>query len=130
MTKQSDVEYLLCSQDQRLRAALPIAHVVREAVEIIERGVHDVVIIDSASDVPTVEALRSTVGSRRRELFVVFVSDHVNTGDGEQAWRESVDLVVHFLDADRLGELIQTGRAEKKHVYGRFHDLAMERGDS
>ena len=130
MTKRSDAEILLCSQDKRLRSAVPRAHVVREAVEIIERGVHDVVIIDSASDVPTVEALRSTVGSRRRELFVVFVSDHVNTGDGEQAWRESVDLVVHFLDADRLGELIQTGRAEKKHVYRRFHDLAMERGDS
>ena len=126
---RSDAATLLCSQDPRLRAALPQAEVAREAVEIIERGLHDVVVFDSASDVATVEALRRTVGARRRETFVVFVSDHVTTGDGEHAWRESADLVVHFDDAARLAELIAHGRREKERLYGRFHDLASERGD-
>jgi len=126
---RSDATTLLCSQDPRLRDALPAAEVAREAVEIIERGLHDVVVIDSASDVATVEALRRTVGARRREAFIVFVSDHVTTGDGEQAWRESADLVVHSDDAARLAELLAQGRVEKERLYGRFHDLAAERGD-
>ncbi|MEM8885362.1 MAG: hypothetical protein AAGD14_14935 [Planctomycetota bacterium] len=123
------VSVLLCSQDSRLRGALPEAEITREGVEILERGAHDVVVIDSASDVPTVETLRSTVGARRREIFVVFVSDHVTTGDGEQAWRESVDLVVHSDDLARLKALIETGRVEKQRLYGRFQTLVNERGD-
>ncbi|MHC4952561.1 MAG: hypothetical protein ACYTGZ_01625 [Planctomycetota bacterium] len=120
---------LLCSEDTRLRSVLPDAEVAREAIELIERGSHEVVVLDASTDRQTTEALRSTMGARRRDLFVVLVSDHVTTGDGEQAWRESVDMVVHADDVSRLPDLLREGREAKRRLCGRFRSMSLERGD-
>jgi len=103
--------------------------VAREAVETLERGEHDFVILDASTEHATREHVRSICGARRREMYVLLVSDHVTTGDGEQAWRESVDAVVHTDDAARLGELMDEGRAAKQRLCGRYHEMALERGD-
>ena len=120
---------LLCTEDPRLRALLPDADVAREASEMLERGEHDIVILDASTDHATRDVLRSSCGARRRETYVVLLSDHVTTGDGEQAWRESVDAVVHSDDAERLPELLRDGREEKRRLCERFHTMALERGD-
>ena len=120
---------LLCTEDPRLRASLPEADVAREAVEALESAQHDVVVLDASTEYPVRESLRSIHGARRREMFIVLVSDRVTTGDGEQAWRESVDAVVQTDDTEQLAELLRDGRDAKHRLYQRFHGMALERGD-
>lgn len=125
---------LLCSEDANLKSAveatgMPV-DVAGEAVEILERDQHRVVVMDALAD-PVVRAyLRSLHGPRRRDIFVVVTGEGETTGDRDRAWRESADLVVHNDDLGDIARLIAEGRDEKEAFYARFREIASAQGDS
>lgn len=123
---------LLCSQDERIRAALPEAQVVDRAIAALERDAHPVVVLDGHSDPEAVRYLRELTGARRRDLFVALVLEHegLPTGDRDFAWRESVDLVVHMSDVGRLDALLAEGAAHKTRFYERFRAIAAAQGEN
>lgn len=126
----SDGGAFLCTEDERIRAALPEAEVVHQAVDTLERDEHCVVVLDGSSDPETVAYLRGLKGARRRDLTVVFVSDDVATGDRDWAWRESVDLVVNAADLDRMESILQECVWDKGRFYERFRNLASAQGEN
>lgn len=121
---------LLCTDDERITAAVPDGEVVLRAAETLERDAHEVVVLDRHSDPETVAYLRGLTGARRRDLIVVLVADDVRTRDREQAWRQSVDLVVHVDDLVRFDALVRDVVDEKERFYARFRELGRTLGES
>jgi hypothetical protein len=120
---------LLCTDDERLAAAIPDGEVVLQAAETLEHDAHEIVFLDRHSDPETVDYLRSLTGARRRDLTIVLVAGDVCTQDREQAWRESVDLVVHVDDLTRIDALVRDYVDEKERFYERFRKLARAQGE-
>ncbi len=120
----------LCTEDERIRAAMPEADVVPQAVDALERDEHCVVVLDGSSDPETVAYLRGLKGARRRDLTVVFVSDDTATGDRDRSWQESVDLVVNVADLDRMESILQECVWDKGRFYERFRNLASAQGEN
>lgn len=109
---------LVFSGDERIREAFesvgPLVAAGESVLAHLEAGEQDLVVLDAFSDPDAIGYLRGMTGEARRALTVVLVSESVCTGDPMQAWRESVDLVVHTEDLDsRLPALIEGVRAER-----------------
>jgi hypothetical protein len=134
MTMTEIKRSLVCSQDERLHCALRASgwdvQVVDCGVGFLEKDERRVVFLDAGSDYDTIAYLRSLHGPRRRELFVVVLSERYTTGDREQAWRESADLVLHPDDLGRVAQLVEQGWHEKTRFYARFRELTQTHGDS
>lgn len=124
---------LVFSQDERLQCALKASGcdtlVVDTGVDQLERDERHLVFLDAGSDYDVVAYLRSLHGPRRRDLFVVVLGEDFTTGNRDQAWRESADLVVHPDDLGRVGQLVEQGRSEKSRFYERFREITRTHGD-
>ena len=125
---------LVCSQDERLQCALTAsgcdALVVEKGVDHLERDERKLVFLDDGSHHETIAYLRSLHGPRRRDLFIVVLGEKYTTGNREEAWRVSADLVVNPGDLGRVVALVEQGCLEKKRFYARFREIAQNHGDS
>ena len=130
MTPASGNGTLLITEDERIVAAAGEAEVVVQAIDVLERDEHDVVILDHHSDPDSVAYLRSLSGARRRDLTVVLVSEETATGDRDLAWRESVDVVINSADLDRFDALLQEAVWDKGRFYERFRQIANAEGEN
>ena len=120
---------LVCSQDERIHAAITEPEIVEGGAEVLERDEHDVVILDVHCDFDTLAYIKGLKGGRRRDLTVVLVVEDAETGDRERAWRESVDLVMNTRDLDRFDSLLQEFVWDKGRFYERFCGVERVQGE-
>lgn len=120
---------LVCSQDERIHAAVTDPEVVSGGVEVLERDEHDVVVLDAHCDHDTLAYIRSLKGGRRRDLTVVLVVEDAETGDRDRAWRGSVDFVMNVKDLDRFDSLLQEFVWDKGRFYERFRGIESAQGE-
>ena len=119
---------VLYTDDERVRHAVEKAgYEPLDHTDDFERD--RLVVLDAGADPKVVSFLRSLSGGMRRSLLVVVVGDAHTTGDREQAWRQSADLVVHPDDYGRIGELILELAREKADLYTRVAQVAQGLGD-
>ena len=121
---------LLCTEDERIRAAFHDADVAPQGVDALERDEYHVVVLDAHSEPETVAYLAGLSGARRRDITVVLVCEDVTTGDRDRAWRESVDLVVATDDLENIESTLQEGVSDKGRFYERFRNIANTQGQS
>jgi hypothetical protein len=126
---------LVCSADERLQKALVQAGFAVTAApacaDALPRVRHDswtVIAVDASTGRDTLRYLHGLPGVRRRDLFVVSAGDRFATGDGFQAWSESVDLVVHAADLRDLRRLLADAMRGKDEFYRRFRTIQREAG--
>lgn len=121
---------LLCTMDRGVREAVVQAGFVPQiagacSVEFpcLRDETYTLVVTDGTTDRETLTYLKGLVGSRRRALFVVAVTEQGPTGDRLAAWSESADLVVTPADLPSLGQLAADGLRDKQEFYRRFEEI-------
>lgn len=78
---------------------------------------------DDSDSTKLIEWINRMPGTKRRRIFVAWMSPDVRTMDGGFAFIRGANVVVSTNDLPRLGEVLTEGLAEHEKLYRVFHEV-------
>jgi predicted Zn finger-like uncharacterized protein len=98
-----------------------------EGGRMLEQGFYDIIITSRTATIPgRSETLPQRISrlspEARRRLFIILVGDEFKTGDGQQAFVQQADLLIHPKDAPSIESVLLNTISERSRLYQVFVD--------